>query len=573
MREQFLRILTWCYNTLRNESSLTPDEAFQQLNKLLYVRYVFEERKDVDIYQYIYHTIIPGEDVLGELFLKVKELFHVQQVFDISDKISVREETAFKLMESFHDIDFKSNCPALGEAYLDYLERVVKISRNRTIMPTDVMDYILDRLKLKSSESITNPYCGYGDILTAILARFKEKNKPALFGTDTDRLMAQTALLNMMLHGEPFTKIEFKKSNGHNDYQRYDVVIAVIPYKEAGQPFAESVINEIMEPLKDGGRAALIVPDVILNKETYTSFRRYFMERNTIRNITSLPAGMVKTGSNFNLKMSVVFVEKGAPQPTVANTLFVQVKSITDSSLGIQQTNIEEQGKAVDRYVRRGKTTSGEYMTWVSLRDEDNWDVETFFAKKSLKANSLYPEYRLDHLLKDVSYSSEETEEKKDYKLVTVRSKQHDVVLREIRKGTDIKTRPLRRIHEGQLLLSRIGAKDGAIGIVPKGLDGALVSGNFLILEINRSIIVPYYLVLAMTTNTFKKVLASISRGVTQRSWLRFQELKECRIPVPDLQTQHDLIADMEGIQDRISRLEKKWKSGLEKFSKHIYGV
>lgn len=573
MREQFLRILTWCYNTLRNESSLTPGEAFRELNRLLYVRYVFEERKDVDIYQYINHSIIPGEDVLGELFLKVKEQFQVQQVFDASDKISVREETAFKLMGALHDIDFKSNRPALGEAYQDYIERVVKISRNRTIMPTDVMGYILDRLKLKSSEGIANPYCGYGGILTAILARFREKNKPALFGTDTDRLMAQTALLNMMLHGEPFNKIEYKKSNGYNNFQRYDVVITVLPYKEAGQTSAEGIINDVLESLKDGGRSALIVPDVILNKETYTPCRRYLMERNTIRNITSLPAGMVRTGSNNTLKMSIVFVEKGIPQPTVDNTMFVQVKSVTDSSLGIQKTNIEELGEAVDRYGSRGKTYGGEHMAWVSLCDEENWDVDAFFAKKSVKANALFPEYELGQLLKDVSYGSEEPNDKTNYKLVTVRAKQHDVVLREIRKGADIKTRPLRRIHEGQLLISRIGAKDGAIGIVPKELDGALVSGNFLILEINRNIVVPYYLVLAMSTTTFREVLASISRGFTQRSWLRFQELMECRIPVPDLQTQHDLIADMEGVQDRISRLEKKWKTGQEKFSKQIYGV
>lgn len=573
MREQFLRILAWCYNTLRNESSLTPDEAFQELNKLLYVRYVFEERKNVDIYQYIDHSIIPDEDVLGELFLKVKEQFQVQRVFDDSDKISVREETAFRVMSAFRDIDFKSNRPTLGEAYQDYIERVVKISRNRTIMPTDVMGYILDRLKLKSSEGIANPYCGFGGILTAILARFKEKSKPALFGTDTDRLMAQTALLNMMLHGEPFTKIEYKKFNLQNDRQISDVVIAVIPYKESGQPSAESIINDILEPLKDGGRAALIVPDVILNKEIYAPFRKYLMERNTIRNITSLPTGMVRSGSNNTLKMSVVFVAKGVPQPTVANTLFIQVKSITDSSLGIQKTNIEELGEAVNRYGSRGKANGEEYLACVSLRDEENWDVDAFFAKKSVKANSLYPEYSLEQLLKDVSYGSEEIDDKTNYKLVTVRSKQHDVVLREVKKGSDIKTRPLRRIHEGQLLISRIGAKDGAIGIVSKELDGALVSGNFLIMEINRSIVVPYYLVLAMTTTTFKAVLAGISRGFTKRSWLRFQELMECRIPVPDLQTQHDLIADIEGIQDRISRLEKKWKTGQEKFSKKIYGV
>ena len=92
-------------------------------------------------------------------------------------------------------------------------------------------------------------------------------------------------------------------------------------------------------------------------------------------------------------------------------------------------------------------------------------------------------------------------------------------------------------------------------------------------LEINESMALPYYLVLAMTTSIFKATIAGISTGMTKRSWLKFHDLMECRIPLPDLQTQRNLVADLVGLQERISRLESKWETGQEMFSKMIYGI
>lgn len=570
MREQFLRILTWCYNTLRNEEGLTPDEAFQELNKLLYLRYTFDERKEVDIYYYLYHATVPSEYVIGELFLRMKEQYQTQKVFDASDKISVREETLFKLLGALRDIDFYQEQPELGEAYEDYISRVVKSGKNRAIIPLELADYIISGLRLKGNDKIVNPYCGYGGMLTAILNRFKDKGRLTLFAMDTDRMMAQTTLLNMMLHGAPYINVEYQMPRNRNENERYDVMISVLPYKDGG-PIQD--MEELIPLLKQNGRAALVVPDSILNQERYGWMRHHLIKRYTIRNITSLPIGTIRTGLSNTLKMSILFIENKGPQAQNVSTQFIQVKSEIDLSLGIQKSNFQELCFYLNKDTGKERKNKYDSVANVKLTEEENWDVDAYFAKNSIKAQSAYTEYRLGDILRDITYGSEEPEEKIIYKLVTVRSKQHDVVLRERTKGEEIKTRPLRRIREGQLLISRIGAKDGAIGIVPKELDGALVSGNFLILDINKNMVLPYYLVLAMTTKPFKEILAGISTGITKRSWLRSQDLLECRIPLPDLYTQQKLVEDLVGIQEKIIRLEKKWEAGQEKLSKMIYGI
>lgn len=571
MREQFLRIMTWCYNTLRNEDGMTQDEAFRELNKLLYIRYAFEECKEVDVYQYIHHNIIPIEDMIGELFSKVKERYRIQNVFSDSDKINIVKNTIIKLLVALRDVDFKNGRPELGEAYEDFLTRVVKTSKNdRAIIPPEVMNYICNGLRLKNNDSIVNPYCGYGGFLTAILTRFKGKNRPALFATDTDRLMVQTTLLNMMLHGESFVKVEYIPTRHRKESDCYDVVISAVPYKEGGQ---YPDVKELLVLLGQGGRAALVVPKPILNHERFRWIRRYMMEHYTIRNITSLPTGTIRMGANNSLEISILFVERKESQQQDLSTQFIQIKSEIDSSLGLQKSNIQELSVFLNRNIEKEKLKNTESVANVTLTEDENWDVDAYFAKKSTMARPQYPEYRLGDILRTVSYGSEEPEDKTVYKLVTVRSKQHDVVLRERMKGENIKTRPVRRIQEGQLLISRIGAKDGAIGIVPKELDGALVSSNFLVLEINESVVLPYYLVLTMTTSTFQETIAGISTGMTKRCWLRLHDLMKCRIPLPDMQTQQSLVADLVGLQERINRLERKWKMGQEKFSKMIYGI
>jgi hypothetical protein len=49
--------------------------------------------------------------------------------------------------------------------------------------------------------------------------------------------------------------------------------------------------------------------------------------------------------------------------------------------------------------------------------------------------------------------------------------------------GKNIKANVMYKVREGQLVFSKIRSTDGAIGIVPKELDGALVSGSYVVFD------------------------------------------------------------------------------------------
>ena len=73
----------------------------------------------------------------------------------------------------------------------------------------------------------------------------------------------------------------------------------------------------------------------------------------------------------------------------------------------------------------------------------------------------------------------------KDYKLVTIKMKHKGVVLRGMKKGADIKSN-MYEVKHGDFILSGIDARNGAFGIVPKELDGAIVTNDFWYFEIDE---------------------------------------------------------------------------------------
>jgi type I restriction enzyme S subunit len=72
------------------------------------------------------------------------------------------------------------------------------------------------------------------------------------------------------------------------------------------------------------------------------------------------------------------------------------------------------------------------------------------------------------------------------YKQVTIRTNYKGVVLRGSQNGSSIGTKNQSAVSAGQFILSRIDARNGAFGIVPEELEGAIVTNDFLAFDINE---------------------------------------------------------------------------------------
>ncbi len=142
----------------------------------------------------------------------------------------------------------------------------------------------------------------------------------------------------------------------------------------------------------------------------------------------------------------------------------------------------------------------------------------------------------------------------KTYKQVTVRLHHRGVVLRGMQQGSSIGSSRQYRARAGQLILSRIDARNGAIGLVPDDLDGAIVTNDFWLFDVDDSRIVPSYLDYYVGTPSFVDLCKRASEGTTNRVRLQPDAFMRIPIPVPPLAEQRRIVARIEALAAKIEK-------------------
>jgi type I restriction enzyme, S subunit len=140
----------------------------------------------------------------------------------------------------------------------------------------------------------------------------------------------------------------------------------------------------------------------------------------------------------------------------------------------------------------------------------------------------------------------------KTYRQVTVRLFHKGVVLRGQKVGSAIRTTRQWQVHQGQVLLSRIDARNGAIGIVPPDLDGAIVTNDFWAFSVNSEIAVPAFLDAYFGTAEFVDACNAASEGTTNRIRLQPERFLEVEIPLPPLDEQRRVVCRIEALTARV---------------------
>lgn len=145
-----------------------------------------------------------------------------------------------------------------------------------------------------------------------------------------------------------------------------------------------------------------------------------------------------------------------------------------------------------------------------------------------------------------------------DYKQVTVRMNNQGVCLRGIKKGSEIKTKKQFLVEPGQFILSKIDARNGAFGLVPEDLAGAIVTQDFPTYSINQHIIDKDYLVLMSSSGFFLDLMRQSSSGTTNRKRLKEGKFLNIEIDLPDPDTQRALNNKARIVIDNLNSIELK---------------
>ena len=123
--------------------------------------------------------------------------------------------------------------------------------------------------------------------------------------------------------------------------------------------------------------------------------------------------------------------------------------------------------------------------------------------------------------------------------------------------GTDTKYTTLFRLHEGQFVMSRLKAWEGAVAVVSPEFQGLAVSQEYPTFDIDRERADPAYVGWLCRWERFWESLLGQSKGLgARRDRVHPDRLFSVRVPLPSLHEQRRLIRRIDSIVDRARSME-----------------
>jgi hypothetical protein len=160
------------------------------------------------------------------------------------------------------------------------------------------------------------------------------------------------------------------------------------------------------------------------------------------------------------------------------------------------------------------------------------------------------------------------------YKQITVRLYGKGAVLRGALLGSDIRTRPQFLARSGQLIMSRIDARNGAFAIVSPELDGAVVTQDFPLFDLNRDVVEPGFLPVLLRSHGFLEACRHASRGTTNRKRLKEDVLLDENVALPEKPVQErvvEFVNLLNILNEQVTSLKYAVDGSIPNFANHLF--
>lgn len=150
-----------------------------------------------------------------------------------------------------------------------------------------------------------------------------------------------------------------------------------------------------------------------------------------------------------------------------------------------------------------------------------------------------------------------EIDPSQEYDEITVKLWGKGVVRRGTVAGLTLVGNRRFRAAAGQFVISRIDARNGAFGTVPAELDGAVVSNDFPLFDLDRSRVEPGFLEWLSRTDEFVELCQRASEGTTNRVRLKEDRFLDMEIPLPPLEEQRRIVGQIERVAAKVTEAQE----------------
>jgi restriction endonuclease S subunit len=196
----------------------------------------------------------------------------------------------------------------------------------------------------------------------------------------------------------------------------------------------------------------------------------------------------------------------------------------------------------------------------------ERWSVDSAISQQ---LHSSYQTKKLSSVIKRVK-DVVIIKDNESYRRITVKLNGNGVIERDRLLGVNIGTKRQFQAKAGQLILSRIDARNGAFGIVPQELDGAIVTNDFWLFDVQEAY--PKFVMLILSAHQFKDYWQNKSNGTTNRQRVGESDFLNSIIPYPNLNEQIALVSKFEDMMSEAEVCEREIAKLEEQIETYLFG-
>ncbi len=353
-KQKLIRVFKDANDLLRNEGLREGIERFTEFSNLLFLKLISEiedereqrgearilerrycwdqfcHRNAEDMLDYINDTILPR---------LVNRYNHNGDVFQ--SKLLIKTPSTIKrIVDKLSELTLlNADSDIKGDAFEYFLKNSVTVGNDlgEYFTPRHIVRLMVELIDPRYGETVYDPCCGTGGFLIYAFEHIKKKvllthdaldllKNHTVFGRELTGT-AKIAKMNMILTGDGHTNIVQTDSLSEPIKNRYDVVLTNYPfsqktdyasyyglnYRDANPVFLKHVIDA----LKPGGRAGVVVPDGVLfgERTQYVRVRKMLLRECNVRAVIKLHNYVFKPYAGQ--PTSILIFEKGKPTSDV----------------------------------------------------------------------------------------------------------------------------------------------------------------------------------------------------------------------------------------------------------------
>jgi type I restriction enzyme M protein len=468
--------------------------------------------------------------------------------------------------------------------------------------PRHIIDFMVEVLAPRKHETILDPACGTAGFLISAYKHILRSNTDVkghstLTPDDKGRLaknfkgydispdMVRLSLVNLYLHGFTDPHIfEYDTLTSEERWNEFaDVILAnppfmspkggIKPHKRFSIQAKRSevlFVDYMAEHLTPTGRAAIIVPEGIIfqSQTAYKDLRKMLVE-NSLVAVVSLPAGCFNPYSG--VKTSILILDKSLARQS--DTLaFFKVEN-DGFGLGAQRRaigkndlpQVQAELAAYLQALRTGASTesilaltsTAQIVAKEKIATNGDYNLSGERYREGVTNLSTFPLVPLEEVFTKIGNGVNVTQidETAKYRVSRIQTIADGSVNLEKTKFTNDEVKPDSFLQPGDILLSHINSFDhlGKTAIFLEPATDVIHGINLIRLVPDTSRINPRFAIRVFKTDRFIDTVKSFAQKAVNQASVKTSDLRAIQIPLPPLEVQKEIVAEIEGYQKVIN--------------------